>query len=69
MAFDGISGTGACCFGLLAEGESLLLFGVEGLGESLRSGANRVGPSNFVGASGGGKGEIDRAEMDAECAW
>lgn len=51
--------------GVLAEGDSLGLFGVEGLGEARLSNATLFTASNFVAAKGGGNGEMERAEVDA----
>ena len=62
--FEGVSGTGCCC-GVLAEGEALLFFGVEGLGDALCAEASLFAASNFVAASGGGNGDIERPETDA----
>ena len=68
MRFDGVRGTG-CCLGVLAEGDSLLLLGVDGLGEALCSEATLFTASSFVAASGGGNGDMETLEMDAEWAW
>ena len=62
--FEGVSGTGCCC-GVLEEGESLLVLGVEGLADPLCSEASLFTASNFVAASGGGNGDIERPETDA----
>ena len=43
--------------------------GVEGRGEPRCSEASLFAASSFVTASGGGKGDIETLEMDAECAW
>ena len=42
--------------------------GVEGRGEPRCSEASLFAASSFVTASGGGKGDIETLEMDAECA-
>ena len=68
IKFDGVRGTGGCC-GVLADGDSVLLMGVEGRGEPRCSEASLFAASSFVTASGGGKGDIETLEMDAECAW
>ena len=62
--FEGVSGTG-CCFAVLEDGESFLFLGVEGLGDPLCSEATLFTASNFVTASGGGKGDTERPETDA----
>lgn len=64
MAFDGISGTG-CDFGVLGEGDSVLFLENEGPGE-LCCFVPLLRTSGFVGARGGGNGEMDRAETEAE---
>ena len=66
--FEGVSGTGCCC-GVLEDGESLFFEGVEGLGDPLCSEATLFTASNFVTASGGGNGAIERPDTDAEWAW
>ena len=58
-------GTG-CCLGVLAEGDSLLLLGVDGLGEALCLEATLLTASGFVAASGGGNGDMETLDMDAE---
>jgi len=69
MRFEGVRGTG-CGLRFLADGESVPLVGVEGLGEPVRcSDVNRFAASNFVTANGGGNGDIESAEVEAVCAW
>lgn len=54
---------------VLEEGESLLLLGVEGLGDPLYSEATLFTASNFVAASGGGNGDMEMLVTDAVWAW
>ncbi len=69
MRFEGVRGTG-CCLGILAEGDSVPLFGVEGLRDAVRcSDTARFAASSFVVANGGGNGDIESPEVEAVCAW
>lgn len=51
------------------EGESFLLLGLEGRGEALWSDAALFAASSFVAANGGGNGDIERPDVEAEWAW
>lgn len=47
----------------------MLFLGVAGRAESLRSDVALLAVSNLVAANGGGNGDIESAEMEAEWAW
>lgn len=68
MEFDAVSGTGGC-LGLLGEGEPSLTADSDCAGDALCSDVILFTPSTRVAGSGGGNGDIDKADIDAECAW
>lgn len=57
------------CLGVRTDGGSWLLWGVEGAGDDVRSDTALLAFSNFVAASGGGKGDIESPEIEAAWAW
>ena len=69
MAFEGVRGTGGC-FGL-PRGDCCwaLRLAAELAGELLCSVVILLTASTFEAGSGGGNGEMERADMDAEWAW
>lgn len=64
IALEGVKGTG-CCLGVLDEGDSVLLLGVDGLIEPLCSDTALFWTSDATPTRGGGNGEIESAVVDA----
>ena len=56
-------------WGLLPAGDAVFLPAGEGAGEDCCAEESRFVEVPFADGSGGGYGEMDTAEMDAECAW
>lgn len=65
MAFEGVRGTGSCC-PFRVEGDLLLFLGIEDRDEFLCSDASLFTASNLVAANGGGNGDMEMPEIDAE---
>ena len=59
---EGVGGVGFGC-GLFADWESRVP------GDKSRFVATFEGVSSFDGTNGGGKGDIEREDIEAECAW
>lgn len=68
IEFEAVTGTGGC-LGLLAEAEPSLLPENDFAGDGLCSDAILFTASTLVTGTGGGNGEMDKADIDAEWAW
>lgn len=68
IELEAVTGTGGC-LGLLAEGEPFLALGNDCAGDDLCSDVILFTASTLVTGMGGGNGEIDKADIDAEWAW
>ena len=66
MAFEGVRGTGGC-FGLLDAGEVVFAL-KDNCSEALCSNAIRPTASPLTVGNGGGNGDIDKVDIEAEWA-
>ena len=67
IAFDGVRGTGGC-FGLLDEGEVVFTFSDDFSEEALCSDVIRPTASPLAVGNGGGNGDTDKVDIEAEWA-
>lgn len=65
IRFEDVSGTGGG-FGLLAEGDPVKLPDIDGAGDDCCAEARRGFAAAVGVGSGGGNGDMETAEMDAE---
>lgn len=68
IAFEAVAGT-VGCLGVLVLGELSLTFEIERTEEVLCSVVSLWTASGFVAGGGGGNGEMDRADIEAEWTW
>lgn len=68
IKFETVNGTGAG-FGLVAAGDPCLAPKIDGAGDDCCADTTRLFASVIGVGRGGGNGEIETAETDAEWAW